>query len=284
MRSCLGLSTWAVPVRTQGHRQVTYWRYWQLSGAPFSGSFFRGSTIDEALARIEFLVSNRRALGSLIGASGVGKSRLLQYCAANPPIGAEIPSLQMFRTSLLGMPPGELLSDLAGRLAGQRRVQDATAAWSLICDYFQAARREGTQTVLLVDDSESATAAAEADLTRLLSMTFPLTVIIAVETRLASAVSRAIVDRCELQIDLPAWDIMQSAEFLAWMSISLGRTTPVFTDLAVERIQELSQGVARRIVQLTDLALVAGAVAQADCIDADCIEQVANELPKSTAA
>lgn len=264
---------------------MTYWRYWQLSGAPFSGSsFFRGATIDEALARIEFLVSNRRAVGSLVGASGVGKSRLLQHFALNPPIGAEIPSLQIFRTSLLGMSPGELLSDFAGRLAGHGRVQDAMSAWSLTCDYFQAACREGTQTVLLVDDSESATAAAEADLTRLLSMTFPLTVIFAVESRMTSAVSRAIVDRCELQIELPAWDIMQSAEFLAWMSISLGRTTPVFTDLAVERIQELSQGVARRIVQLTDLALVAGAVAQADCIDADCIEQVAMELPRSTAA
>ncbi|MCC7337829.1 MAG: AAA family ATPase [Pirellulaceae bacterium] len=264
---------------------MTYWRYWQLSGAPFSGSsFYRGATIDEALARIEFLVSNRRSIGSLVGASGVGKSRLLQYFAANPPISTDIPSLQMFRASMLGMSAGELLSDLAGRLAGRRCEQDAASAWSLICDYFQAARREGTQAVLLVDDCESATTAAEADLTRLLSMTFPLTVIFAVESRMISAVSRAIVDRCELQIELPAWDIMQSAEFLAWMSISLGRNTPVFTDLAVERIQELSQGVARRIVQLTDLALVAGAVAQADCIDADCIEQVAFELPKSTAA
>ena len=172
---------------------MTYWRYWQLSGAPFSGSsFYRGATIDEALARIEFLVSNRRSIGSLVGASGVGKSRLLQYFAANPPISAEIPSLQIFRTSLLGMSAGELLSDLAGHLAGRRREQDAASAWSLICDYFQAARREGTQAVLLVDDSESATAAAEADLTRLLSMTFPLTVIIAVESRMISAVSRAI--------------------------------------------------------------------------------------------
>lgn len=264
---------------------MTYWRYWQLSGAPFSGSaFFRGATLEEALARIEFLVSNRRSVGALVGVGGVGKSRLLQYCAANPPIGPDIPSLQIFHTSLLGMAPGELFSDLAGSLAGNRRNQDSTSAWKLICDYFQAARREGTQTVLLVDDAESATAAAESDLTRLLAMTFPLTVIFAVETRLASAVSRAIVDRCELQIELPAWDIMQSAEFLAWMSISLGRDTPVFTDLAVERIQELSQGIARRIVQLTDLALVAGAVAQADCIDADCINQVAYELPKSSAA
>ena len=279
---------------------MTYWRYWQLNAPPFSGSsFFRGSTIDEALARIEFLVGNRRSLGGLVGAAGVGKSRLLRYCAANPPVGADIPGVQMLRASLLGLAPGELLVDVASRLSGRRfsnqglatqglagqgRTHDAQLAWTLICDYFQAAQREGTQTVLLVDDSEGATAAAEADLSRLLAMEFPLTIIFAVEAQLASAVSRSIVERCELQIELPAWDIMQSAEFLAWMSLSLGRSTPVFTDAAVERIQDMSRGIARRIVQLTDLALVAGAVSQADCIDADCIEQVAIELPKSTAA
>ncbi len=264
---------------------MTYWRYWQLSGAPFSGSgFFRGATTDEALARIEFLVSNRRSIGSVLGVSGVGKSSLLKYCAANPPVCSDIPGLQMLRSSMLGMSAGELLCNLAERLSGNRRILDSQAAWKLICDYFQAASREETQTVLLVDDTECSTAAAEADLHRLLSMSFPLTVIFAVESQMISAVSRSMLDRCELQIELPAWDIQQTAEFLAWMSLSLGRPTPVFTDTAVDRIQELSQGIARRIVQLTDLALVAGAVAQADCIDADCVDQVSYELPKSNAA
>jgi type II secretory pathway predicted ATPase ExeA len=264
---------------------VTYWRYWQLSGPPFSGSeLFRGASVEEALARIEFLVANRRAVGAVYGASGVGKSALLQFCAANPPIGPDIPSLEMFRTSLLGMSAGELLCELAVSLSGQRRIADAPTAWKSICDYFRASRREGTQVVMLIDDTESATTAVETDLTRLLAMNFPLTVIFAVDSPLASAVSRSIVDRCELQIDLPAWDIQQTAEFLAWMSIHRGRQTPIFTDEAVERIQELSQGIARRTLHLADLALVAGAVAQADCVDVDCIEQVAWELPRMTAA
>ncbi len=272
-------------IRKQRDRQVTYWRYWQLSSAPFTGSaLFRGASVEEALARIEFLVSNRRSVGSLTGVSGVGKTAILQYCAANPPIGNDIPNLEMFRASLLGISPGELLCNLAVRLSGQRRIDDTQAAWKSICDYFQAARREGTQTVLLIDDTESATTAVETDLTRLLAMNFPLTVVFAVETQMASAVSRGIMDRCELQIELTPWDLTQSAEFLAWTSISLGRLTPIFTDEAVERIQELSHGIARRIVQLADLSLVAGAVAQADCVDIDCIEQVAWELPRSTAA
>lgn len=264
---------------------MTYWRYWQLSGAPFDGSgFFRGATMDEALARIEFLVSNRRAMGAVCGANGVGKSAVLQHFADNPPVGSDIPSLELIRTSVMGMSGGELLGQVARKLSGGRLISDAPTAWKLLCDCLRASSRERTQVVLLVDDAESANTAVETELSRLLTMNFPLTIILAVNSQLISAVSRSIMERCELQIELPVWDLTQTAEFLAWMSIRRGRMTPIFTDAAVERIHELSRGLARRVVQLADLALVAGAVAQADCVDVDCIEQVVWELPKSSAA
>lgn len=267
---------------------MSYWRYWQLSAAPFTGDtvkpLFRGATVEEALARIEFLISNRRSVGSLVGPSGVGKSSLLRYSATNPPCNADVPNLRVFRTSMLGLSSGELISVLATWLTGSRRASSGPTAWECLCDYFQAASREDVQVVLLVDDTESSTAAGEADLCRLLSMTFPLTVIFAVEAQLVSAVSRALFDRTELQIELPGWEVSQTAEFLAWTGSRLDRMQPIFTDGAIERIQQLSQGLPRRIVQIADLALVAGAVSQADCVDADCVEQVAWELPKSNAA
>lgn len=270
------------------HSQVTYWRYWQLESAPFSGEasqpLFRGATVEEALARVEFLISNRRSVGTLLGPSGVGKSTILRYTSANPPANPEVPNLRALRISMLGMGAGELLSSLATQLTGGRRFADSPHAWSSLCDYFQAASREDVRTVLLIDDTESSTAAAESDLCRLLSMTFPLTVIFSVETQMASAVSRALFERTELQIELPGWEISQTAEFLGWTCERLGRSEPIFTDRAVQRVQQLSAGIARRIVQIADLALVAGAVSQSDCVDEECVEQVAWELPKSNAA
>ena len=267
---------------------MTYWRYWQLSGAPFSGDstrpIFRGVTVEEAIARIEFLISNRRAVGSILGPSGVGKSTLLRHCAAYPPISQEVPNLRTVRTSLLGLTSGELVGDLATILTGGRRFDSQQTAWSNLRDYFQAARREDVQTVLFVDDTESCTGAAEADLGRLISMSFPLTVVFAVEAQMASAVSKVLVDPVELQIELPGWESSQTAEFLAWNCTRLGRFDPIFTDTAIERIQTISQGIPRRIVQIADLSLVAGAVSQADCVDAECVDQVAWELPRSEAA
>lgn len=185
---------------------------------------------------------------------------------------------------MLGLQGGELIRHLAIWLTGNASAVDSSmVGWKVLCDYFRAAHREGVQTVVLVDDTESSSADAEADLCRLLSMSFPLTVVFSIETQLASAVSRALIDRVELQIDVPVWDFSQTAEFLIWTCRRLGRQEPIFTESAVQCIHQLSGGIARKIVQLADLALVAGAVSQSSYVDAHCVEQVAWELPKQVA-
>lgn len=267
---------------------MTYWRFWRLSGAPFSSEYnhsvFLGASVEEAVARIEFLINNRRSVGILVGQSGVGKSSVLRYCHNHPPQSPQVPSIQISRASMMGMQSGELIHQLAVWLTGDSSIYGSAESWKTLCDYFRAASREGVQTVLLVDDTESATTAAEGDLCRLMSMSFPLTIVFAVESHLVSKVSRSLIERVELQIDLPTWDFMQTAEFLLWSTQQLGRQEPIFTESAVRTIHERSGGVARKIIQLADLGLVAGAVAQARFIDSTCIEQVVFELPKSQAA
>jgi type II secretory pathway predicted ATPase ExeA len=274
--------------RVMKDTDMSYWRYWQLNGIPFGGNqghpLFRGSTVEEAIARIEFLITNRRGLGLLVGPSGVGKSSVLRYCASHPPVSSEISNLSATRLSVLGLQSGELLSELATRWTGVRRGQSPTAAWSLICDYFQGATRERFQNVLFIDDAESCSTPAELDLARLLSNSFPLTVVVAAASETIRSISPWLFDRTDLQIELPGWEVVQIAEFLDWTGQRLGRQQPIFTSDAVEAMHQFSQGRPRRIVQLADLALVAGAVSQMDAIDADCIQQVAWELPRTSAA
>ena len=60
-----------------------YLAYWGLSRSPFKSHldprlFHQGPTQEEALARLHFLVDERRSLGLLLGEAGGGKSLLLE--------------------------------------------------------------------------------------------------------------------------------------------------------------------------------------------------------------
>ncbi|MCA9194325.1 MAG: AAA family ATPase [Planctomycetales bacterium] len=275
---------------------MTYWRYWQLDSAPYSlpagnSWLHRGPTVEEAIARIEFLITNRRSLGTLLGEEGSGKSSLLRYVHRRPPNSIDVPCLQTIFISMMGLTGGELFVDLANQLTGTRRslyptswadrltTTNSYSAWSTLCDYFQAARRQDLHTVLLIDDTEASGAAAESDLLRILSGNFPATIILSINSRLLSSVSRSILTHTDLQIELPAWDLVQTTDFIARSCERLGRVEPIFTDRASERVYQLSMGFPKHIIRLVDLALVAGAVCQSNAIDVELIEQVAQELP-----
>lgn len=264
---------------------MSYWQYWDLNAAPLASGtgehFFRGQSIEEALARIEFVCGQRRMLATLLAPAGVGKSCLLNYLVTNPPRDPQRPLPRVVAVSMLGMSAGELPLEVARRLSGQR-IHSAAEAWSTLNDYISTSARSASQTLLLVDDVESCSPAAESDLIRIVRMADDahISVVLAIESHLASTVSRWLMERSYLQIELPAWDVVQTAEFLAFCLARCGRTESMFTDAAVAKLHELSRGTARRIVQLADLALIAGAVGRARHIDDSIILQVARELPK----
>ena len=57
-----------------------------------------------------------------------------------------------------------------------------------------------------------------------------------------------------------------------------GRSTPAFNDAALARLHELSGGIPRRVQQLADLALLAGAGQNLGQIDVEVIDTVIGEL------
>jgi len=265
---------------------MSYWRYWNLNAAPFAegdrDSFYRGQSVEEALARIEFVCGQRRKLATLVAGSGVGKTRLLNYLVANPPRESDEPQPRVISLSMIGLQQGELAERLASRLSGTR-LPRRSQAWSTLTDCFATSARGSGHTLLLVDDVESSSVEAEADLIRIVRAADEarLSVVLAIDSHLASTVSRWLIERSYLQVELPAWDYHQTNHFLHYALARCGRSEPLFTEAAVVRLQELSRGAARRIVQLADLALIGGAVGQAKWIDEQIVLQVAQELPKS---
>ena len=265
---------------------MSYLQYWELNAAPFACGgrkhFYRGSSVEEALARVEFVCGQRQKLATLLASAGVGKTSLLNYLVTNPPRQADRPLPRVVAASMVGLSSGELVQELASKLSGNR-VHNSSEAWSTLSDYFSASARTASQTLVLVDDVESSGPAAENELIRIVRAADDshVSIVLAIESHLASTVSCWLMERSYLQIELPAWDVRQTGEFLNYCMAICGCSETVFTDAAVARVHALARGTARRIVQLADLALVAGAVSRVGCIDEGIVAQVAHELPKS---
>lgn len=264
---------------------MTYLSYWNLTAAPFAGNrqvFFRGQSVDEALARIEFVCNQRRGLATLIGHSGIGKTTLLHSLVQSPPRQADLPVPQVCMASMLGLAAGDLASELAKQACGQRPVNHMQA-WNLLSDCFATRGRVDAHTLLLIDDVENCGAEAESDLIRLVRSTEGknISIVLAIDTQLVSTVSRWLLDRSYLHVELTAWDVQQAREYIRFALARCGGSTTIFTDAAIMRLTEMSKGIPRRMAQLADLALIAGAVSQSGRIDEHILLQIAQEIPRS---
>lgn len=267
---------------------MTYLSYWKLNAAPFAGNrhvFFRGQSIDEALARIEFVCNQRRGLATLIGPSGIGKTTLLNSLVQSPPRQADLPVPQVCMASMLGLSAGDLAIELAKQACGQRPAT-SSQAWHLLNDCLSTRQRVDAHTLLLIDDVENCGAEAESDLIRLVRSTegINISTVLAIDAQLVSTISRWLLDRSYLHVELIAWDVQQTREYIRYALARCGGSTTIFTDAAIMRLTEMSKGIPRRMAQLADLALIAGAVAQASRIDEPILLQIAQEVPRSVSA
>ena len=67
------------------------------------------------------------------------------------------------------------------------------------------------------------------------------------------------VEMAELRIDVAPWEESDTEDYLRHSLARAGRENPVFDEPAVRRLHELTHGIPRRVSQLANLALLAGA-------------------------
>jgi len=264
-------------------RTVMSHPYWGLTESPFSSPgnrfFFRTATNEEALARLQFLCEHRRRVGLLVGPPGAGKTRLLAIFARL----ARQAGRQVASTSALGVGAAELLSEVA-RAFGVSLPPTASvaAAWRTIDDFLAASRYQNLDSVLLVDDVDECDPAAAQQLARLSQTTSAaggrLSLVLAGRNRLLGALGSRLLDLVELRIDLELWEAAETKNFLREALVAAGLTKEVFAPAAVARLHELSGGSPRRVMQLAELCLVAGAAIGSSAIDPQTVESVHFEL------
>jgi general secretion pathway protein A len=265
-------------------------KHWGLERWPFSCSpgvqqFYPTAGHNEALARIEHLVAGRRRLGVLIGESGVGKSLVLRV-AANQ-LGRKGSAVAV--VDALGNTTRELLWQIAcGLGSAPRDDADAHWLWRQVADRVAENRAQQRNTVLLIDDAGQAGPDIVTQFARLarLDMTPAArwTMVLAAEPNQVTRWNESLRNLVDLRIDVAAWALDDTVGYIQTALVDAGRFEPLFEEAALTRLHELSAGVPRLVARLADYALLAGAAAGVETIDAEIIEAASEEIAWPTTA
>ncbi|OHB70191.1 MAG: hypothetical protein A2V70_08865 [Planctomycetes bacterium RBG_13_63_9] len=258
--------------------------HWDMNESPFRNCldpqrFHQSPTHEEALARLHFLVEQRRRLGLLMGPSGSGKSLLLEVFAGQ----FRSRGCPVAKLSLLGIHPAEMLGLLAaGWGLNLDPCESVATLWRSVTDRLIEYRYQQLDVIVLLDDADQADANVLAQVTRLAqydpSPESRLTMVLAGHRERMHRLGASLLELAELRIDVEPWEQSDTEDFLNRSLAHAGCQSPVFADSAVSRLHELAHGIPRRVSQLADLALLAGAGANLDQIDADTVESVCREL------
>ncbi len=271
---------------------MSYLQYWKLAYAPFSSdraSFFTGGSVEEAIARICFLVQSKRRLGVLVGPTSVGKTLLLKNLRQSIATAAAVNRPQIVYQSVLGLNESDLFTSLT-RLLGDGFVGSSLSkasdprrtfslpAWNQLQDTLHAATALNTQIVLLLDDVSSAKEPTLAGIHRILEVNCPVSCVLGVCSDSVETLPASLQERCQLRVDLPAWDLGQTADYFDFVLEKAKGRPGLFEAQAITRIHELSDGLPQRINRLSDLTLVAGASKRVPRITSELTDQVFEEF------
>lgn len=261
-----------------------YQTHWGLRETPFRTCldrrfFYQSPTHEEALARLHFLVDEHRRLGLLIGEPGSGKSLLLDVFADELRRDGRPVAL----VNLQGLRPEEMLWSLAvGFGLNPDPTEPLVTLWRIVTDRLAEYRYFEQETAILLDDAGQASADVIAQLTRLASWEYwpqsRLTVVAATCREGLAWLGRPLLELAELRIDVEPWEEADTVNYLRDSLTRAGRRAPIFDEPAIGRLHQLAGGIPRRITQLADLALMAGAGRRLDHVDAETVESVYREL------
>ncbi len=261
-----------------------YQTHWGLRESPFRGRldskfFYQSPTHEEALARLHFLVEQQRRLGLLIGPAGSGKSLLLSVFAEQ--LRRSGPAVASF--SLLGVGPAEMLWLLATEWGvSLNPCESIGPLWRRVADRLIEYRYQQIDAVVLLDDADQAEGQVLQQVARLarfdMSPEMRLTLVLAGHEEGIARLGEPLLSLADLRIDVEPWERNETGNFVHSTLVQAGRESPVFEPAAVAKLHELSQGIPRRVAQLADLALVAGAGQELQQIDAGLVEEVYQEL------
>lgn len=265
-----------------------YESFWKMSAKPFcyrteTADLYRCRSIQSASLRLQYCIDNNASAALLLGASGVGKSSLLQQLKHEnqqlmPFAHVAFPTLSA--TELMRMVAAEILP---------KAVQQSTPADQLLSEIHEALREtseEGYHAVVAFDEahllSNDHLNQAVLPLLNLADTDhdLKLTVVLSGQPVLASHVARngQIRERVAVTATMDRFTDNEVKDYICTRLNLSGVRSEIFTSDAVVAITELSEGNPRRINRLCDMALLVGYADQISTIGESEVRSLSVEL------
>lgn len=254
---------------------MSYVTYWQLNHSPYHsrGAVYPAPYQQEALARIEYLATERRAVGAVIADKGLGKTTVLDEAGRQFARAGRYAAV----VDAFGLTAREMLWQVACALDVQPALGDSVSRlWQRLADTAVEHAWRDEIAVVLVDDAGQAGADLCQQLIRLSRLASNVgaawTVIVAATPREAERWPHALVDLIDLKVELHRWEPDITVDYLQHALMAAGRLDPVFTEDALRHVHTLAEGIPRQIARLADHAMAAGAQAGVPIVDSGIVE------------
>lgn len=242
------------------------------------------------MLKLRYLIEHRRGLGLLVGATGVGKTRLLD-ALVQPYQQASIPVVTVHYPMMTSV---ELLTYVGNKLAGdavESRATHVDVALARLEYWLRKMASQNRFPIIVIDDAQAITDKSVLQSLQLLmnyqhtdGMEF--TLILAGQPELVASVKRLpqLEDRVSMTCVLQPMSLAETKAYIGHRLHAVGGTRQIFSDAAMTVIHELSGGLPRRINRLCDYSLLVGYAEELSEIDSDHVENVHAELMLSRAA
>ncbi|MEI8017970.1 MAG: AAA family ATPase [Schlesneria sp.] len=273
-----------------------YERHWQLERAPFdhdrrSDSFYSGRLHQEAIVKLNYLIEHGKGAAALVGASGTGKTHVLEMVRQRVSLGCPVVQLVYPQLS-----PHELVAYLTQELGGcPLDFNSANLGLDVLLRSFETRLKElteaGHEPVIILDDAHLIEdRRVFQTLHQLMNFQRPgrsnFSLILAGQPELIGTLQTTaqIADRMAFHCFLQSLEEVETAEYIVHRLQAAGRSKPIFDSAAMRVLYELSGGIPRRINRLCDFALLVGYANQLQRISADQIEGVHTDITRSNVA
>lgn len=258
-----------------------YLEHWGFKALPFENVpdprfFYLSKAHEEALSRLLYAARMSKGGAMLSGDVGCGKTTLAKVLLQK--LSSEAFDMAMVVNPRLE--PVELLQEVLYQLSIPDVPDSKVKCLHFLNDRLRRNHKEGKQTLLLIDEAQMLPEASLEEIRLLLNAQererFLINLLLFGQPELKARIKNLpqLDQRIPIKYHLPAFGLEDSAAYIAYRQKKAGREKNIFTVPAMERIHETTGGVARKINNLCDLALVLGFSKAQTFIDANHVEAI----------